>query len=69
MTNMQLVESLCALVEALSGIVYSLASELEQIKALDDSERRKVSEAMKQCEDILGTESVPYRTEVEGWKP
>lgn len=55
MSNLQLIEALCKLVEYLSEIVRSLAAALEQERALSETEVELLSNAERQYDAILGT--------------
>lgn len=59
MSNLQLIEALCGLVENLVRIVTALATKLEQVNALDAAERREVDDALAKFSDILGADEVP----------
>lgn len=59
MSNLQIIEALCKLVEYLSEIVRSLAAALEQERALSDTEAELLSTAERQYSAILGTNETP----------
>lgn len=59
MSNLQLIEALCKLVEYLSEIVRSLAAALEQERALSDTETELLSNAERQYSAILGANETP----------
>lgn len=55
MSNLQLIEALCKLVEYQSEIINSLASALSQERALSDTEVQALDGAEGQYRAILGT--------------
>lgn len=59
MSNLQLIEELCQLVEQMSGVIRTLASELEQCHAFSDVERNAVAEVRMKYSEILGAEEFP----------
>lgn len=59
MSNLQLVEALCSLVESFAQITCAMAKKLEQISAFDDADRNAVNEVMVRYSEILGTDEVP----------
>ena len=59
MTNLQLIEALCGLVENLVRIVKALATKLEQVKTLDAAERQEVDDAIARYPEILGADEAP----------
>ena len=59
MSNLQLIEELCYLVERLIRIVRKLADQLAQAKALDEADRQEVVEVSQMFSTILGTGEVP----------
>lgn len=59
MTNLQLIEALCGLVENLVRIVKALVTKLEQVKALDAAERQEVDDALARYTEILGADEAP----------
>lgn len=59
MTNLQLIEALCGLVENLVRIVKALATKLEQVEALDAAERQEVDDALARYTEILGADEAP----------
>ena len=59
MSNLQLIEALCKLVEYLSEVVRSLAAALEQERALSDTEEELISNAERQYSAILGANETP----------
>ena len=54
MSNLQLIEELCAISERLIGLVRLLSSELEQARCLTDAEREAVQEVNKSLSAITG---------------
>ncbi len=61
MSNLQLIEALCRLVEDLSEIVRSLASALEEQRAISDNEAELIKRAEEHYGAILGTDEAPDR--------
>lgn len=59
MSNLQLVEALCSLVESFAQITCAMAKKLEQISAFDEEDRNAVNEVMVRYSEILGTDEVP----------
>lgn len=58
-TQLQLIEALCGLVENLVRIVKTLATKLEQVEALDEAERQEVDAALARYTEILGADETP----------
>lgn len=59
MSNLQLIEALCALVEQLVVIVKRLAVKLEQVNALDDANREAVNAALTKYAATIGADEAP----------
>lgn len=59
MSNLQLIEALCLLVEQQADIIRSLASALEQERSLSDAERKAVKAARDRYTEILGAGEIP----------
>ena len=59
MTNLQLIEALCGLVEMQSVIIRELATTMEQARCLSDAERAEIEAVRKRYTDILGTGEAP----------
>lgn len=59
MSNLQLIEALCGLVEDFSRIVRRLTAKLEQINALDEAERQEVQAALERCSKTIGANELP----------
>lgn len=59
MSNLELIEKLCAVVELQSTIIRTLSSELQQMDALSEEDRKMVEESRKQYSAILGADEVP----------
>lgn len=59
MSNLELIEKLCAVVELQSSIIRNLASDLQQLEALSEENRRLVEESRSQYTAILGADEVP----------
>ncbi len=59
MTNLQLIEALCGLVEMQAAIIRELATSMEQARCLSDAERAEIEAARKRYTEILGAGEVP----------
>ena len=59
MSNLQLIEALCHLVEQQSDIIRSLATALEQERSLSKAEREAVKSAGEKYKEILGAGELP----------
>ena len=59
MSNLQLIEALCNLVEQMSGVIMSLATELEQCNAQTDADREAISAVRIRYSEILGADEWP----------
>lgn len=59
MSNLQLIEALCGLVESFSRIVRRLAAKLEQINALEEAERQEVHAAFDRYSKTIGANELP----------
>ena len=59
MSNLQLIEALCRLVEQQSGIIRDLATALEQERSLSNAEREAVRAASERYTEILGSGETP----------
>lgn len=59
MSNLELIEKLCAVVELQSSIIRMLSSELQQLDALSDENRRLVEESRQRYSAILGADEIP----------
>lgn len=59
MSNLELIEKLCAVVEMQSAIIRKLSSELQQLDALSDENRQLVDESKKRYSEILGADEIP----------
>ena len=59
MSNLQILEALCGLVETLIHIVKSLAVKLEQLEALEEAERREIDTALDRYSEICETRREP----------
>lgn len=59
MSNLQLIEALCHLVEQQSDIIRSLATALEQERSLSEAEREAVKSAGEKYKEILGAGELP----------
>lgn len=58
-SNLQLIEALCCLVEQQSGIIRDLATALEQERSLSEAEREAVRSAGERYREIFGAGEVP----------
>ena len=63
MSNLQLIEALCDLVERQSQIIRDLSSALEQMRCLSESEQAEISAAQKRYSEILGDDEMPDEPE------
>lgn len=59
MSNLELIEKLCAVVELQSTIIRTLSSELQQLDALSDENRKLVEESRQRYTAILGADEFP----------
>lgn len=59
MTNLQLIEALCGLVERQAGLIRSLATTLEQAQCLSEAEREAITEVETEYSSILGADECP----------
>lgn len=59
MSNLQIIEMLCALIEKQAGIIRYLVMELEQARCLSDAERQMMDGAEHEYSDILGADEWP----------
>ena len=59
MSNLQMIEMLCSLVEQQSQVIRCLATELEQQRTLTDAERTMVEETRCRYSEILGSDEYP----------
>lgn len=59
MSNLQLIEELCRLVEEMSSIILTLSTELEKTRALTAAEQTAVIAVRKQYSAILGADEWP----------
>ena len=59
MSNLQLIEELCHLVERQADIILRLASKLEQVECLSEAERKDVEAARDSYTAILGADEWP----------
>lgn len=59
MTNLQMIETLCSLVEQQSKVISHLAMQLERARNLTDAERQMVDAAKQKYTAILGDEEAP----------
>lgn len=59
MSNLQLIEALCGVVEQLVAVVKQLAGKLEQINALNEADRQAVNDALELYTVTLGADEAP----------
>ena len=59
MSNLQLIEALCACAEHLLELVLSLAGKLEQVSAMDSENRAAVEAARERVKNIIGANETP----------
>ena len=59
MSNLQLIEALCGLVEDYSRIVRRLAAKLEQINALDEAEKTEINATLERYSKTIGANEIP----------
>lgn len=59
MTNLQMIETLCSLVEQQSKVISHFAMQLERARNLTDAEREMVDAAKQKYAAILGDEEAP----------
>lgn len=59
LTQLQLIEALCASIEQLVSVVKRLARKLEQINALDEADRQAVDSAVEQYAAAIGANEMP----------
>lgn len=59
MTNLQMIETLCSLVEQQSEIIRHLSTELAHARNLTFTEVQMVTDSRKRYSEILGDEEIP----------
>lgn len=59
MSNLQLIEALCELVEKQSAIIRELAASMEQARCLSEAERAEIEAVRKRYSEILGAGEIP----------
>lgn len=59
MSNLQLIEALCNLVESQNRVIRSLATSLEQERTLSEAERGDIKAVEDEYTAILGADEVP----------
>ena len=59
MSNLQLIEALCGLVEDFSRIMRRLAAKLEQIHALDEAEKTEINATLERYNKTIGANEIP----------
>lgn len=67
-SNLQLIEALCNVVEQLVVVVKRLAGKLEQINALDEADREAVADAMELYAVTIGADETPDEYSQEDMK-
>lgn len=59
MSNLQMIEMLCNLVERQAAVIHHLAMELENARCLTEAEQEMVQGAQKEYSNILGANEFP----------
>ena len=59
MSNLQIIEALCNLVEQQSMLICKLTASLEEVSCLTEEERRTAQELRNKYSSILGADEVP----------
>lgn len=59
MSNLQMIEMLCNLVERQTSVIHHLAMELEQARCLSEAEQEMVVGTEREYSHILGTDEFP----------
>lgn len=59
MSNLQMIEMLCNLVERQSSVIHHLAMELEQARCLTEAEQEMVTGTRNEYSKILGANEIP----------
>lgn len=59
MSNLQMIEMLCKLVEQQASVIHHLAMELERARCLTEAERQMMEAAKRDYSAILGSDEVP----------
>lgn len=59
MSNLQMIEMLCSLVERQASVIYHLAMELEQARCLSEAEQEMVAGSQREYSRILGADEFP----------
>ncbi len=59
MSNLQLIEALCNLVEQQAAIIRGLAVSIEQERCLSEAERAEIEAVRKRYSEILGADEAP----------
>ena len=65
MTNLQMIEALCGLTEEFARLVRRMAWKLEEIGAMDDTDRAEIGAAMGKYMKTLGANELPDMEECE----
>ena len=63
MSDLQLVEALCGIIEIFCALVRRLVSKLEQIEAFDEADRQAVDQAFERYSRAIGALESPGREE------
>lgn len=58
MSNLQLIEALCELVEAQAALLRQLVMSLEQMRCLSEAEYAEIEVVLKRYSDILGADEM-----------
>lgn len=59
MSNLKMIEMLCALVEQQASVIRYLSMQLEQARSLTSAEMEMVAKSKEEYSSILGTDEVP----------
>ena len=59
MSNLQIIEALCKLVELMANIIEKQAAEIEQFRCLTDAEREELESLDAQYTAIIGSNELP----------
>ncbi len=59
MSNLQLIEALCGVIDVFCDLIRKLSAKLEQIDALDDEDRKAIDSAFAKYSDVIGADELP----------
>ena len=59
MTNLQMIEALCRLIEEETKLLLKLAARLEEINAVTEAEKEAVEAVRKEYVNVLGHDEAP----------